>query len=862
MYEISDENKKTLFANGTFFDYEFYFPEIDYTITNETLHQESVTISQSICENDEFTLGGCIASQITFEVSEILDTDITGLEFIATLIPSAGDFRIPMGVYRVASAKEEDEKDYKNVVAYDKLYDMSIDVSEWYNSFFENLEEETSTLKEFRESLLEYLGVSYKIQNLVNDDMPVWKTIEPQTGTMTGQSVLINICTINGGFGIINREGLFEIIYASNVGYGLYPEEDLYPEENLYPQSYAEVMYQSESPYYKTVAPEEYITMPISCLVISSSAETIGVTIGDDLSNPYAIYGNYLLYNKDKSDLMSIGQNILDKIIGLQYNPMELECEGMPYMDCGDCIGIERNSGNLETIILSREFSGIQSQTDKIEAKGTELRENSVEQSQEIITLNNKTYALEKSVDGLKSVATSIQSKWDISVIENGNEIIYGTSKDPNHWIDFVHNRKNYYLKNYVNTNTGQWWICKKTTLGDYRWQEQIKLKTYVETLETSIEQNADEIALEAKRAKGAENELVSRIAISEGELVLKVDSNGNLALVELSIDPDDDTATQIQIQAKNINITAEELLEFMSNGTINLTSKNINIQSDNFNVGEDGTVSAKSIDISGGSINLVTDDYGDNLICLRNVSYDTGEYSVSLYGNGDPYDIADIETGECYLDLDTGAVWEYRTDQSGVFKRWMHVYTCEDYRTARYEECTLNTSDGVSASTYQLKVLTVDDGYGGIKEVTVKDGTSASIDGYGLHLHKDIYSAPTGNLKEEEIDAHISMSEYYDESNNAQPEIITDAPVSVPKITAGNMASGSVVKYLTKDIRYYVSVSLDMESAPYVIVTPETTNPSAVSVSVANVSNTGFDIYMHRTDTDGNLRVYWTAMC
>ena len=43
---------------------------------------------------------------------------------------------------RIKSYKQAYMKEF-NVTseAYDKLYDMSIDVSEWYNSFFENLEE-------------------------------------------------------------------------------------------------------------------------------------------------------------------------------------------------------------------------------------------------------------------------------------------------------------------------------------------------------------------------------------------------------------------------------------------------------------------------------------------------------------------------------------------------------------------------------------------------------------------------------------------------------------------------------------------------------------------------------------------------
>ncbi len=45
-------------------------------------------------------------------------------------------FNNPMGVYRVDSAKCVDDKDYKKIIAYDALYDASVDISDIYNSIF------------------------------------------------------------------------------------------------------------------------------------------------------------------------------------------------------------------------------------------------------------------------------------------------------------------------------------------------------------------------------------------------------------------------------------------------------------------------------------------------------------------------------------------------------------------------------------------------------------------------------------------------------------------------------------------------------------------------------------------------------
>ena len=85
MINLTDKQKALFYNGGNFKDYVFYFPDLDLKITNDTIHQEAVTIKESICEDDEFTLGGCIASSIEFEVSEIITHDLTGLEFTANL---------------------------------------------------------------------------------------------------------------------------------------------------------------------------------------------------------------------------------------------------------------------------------------------------------------------------------------------------------------------------------------------------------------------------------------------------------------------------------------------------------------------------------------------------------------------------------------------------------------------------------------------------------------------------------------------------------------------------------------------------------------------------------------------------------
>ena len=138
MLNLTDSEKECFYGRGTYFnDYEFNFPDLNFTITNETLHQESVTIKESICDSEDLQLGGCIASSCEFEVSELENNQLAGLEFTAKLLVNDGkDAVVKMGKYRVDSAKRVNDKDYRKIVAYDALYDAQIDVSDWYNKVF------------------------------------------------------------------------------------------------------------------------------------------------------------------------------------------------------------------------------------------------------------------------------------------------------------------------------------------------------------------------------------------------------------------------------------------------------------------------------------------------------------------------------------------------------------------------------------------------------------------------------------------------------------------------------------------------------------------------------------------------------
>lgn len=433
MLNLTDEQKAMFYSSGYYKGYRMVFDDINLTIDNEIIHQESVTITQSICSDEELSLGGCIASSIEFEVSEVMDKDVTGLEFkcYMDVEDSEGEtvLTIPMGVYRVDSAKCVDDKDYKKIIAYDALYDASEDVSEFYNNIF--AENETISYAEFRLKILNHFGIDFVGRNYINDDETAKKTLSPQ-GNLTGVMILKSICEANGAFGYIDRNGKFAEAIAREAA-GLFPEEDLYPAEDLYPESGANVQYvgaETDKAQYINTKFEEYETMPITCVTIKSSADDIGVASSDDESNPYIISSNFLFYGKTKEELKSIGKGIQSVLSGFVYRPNETTLEGLPYMDVGDWYSLVKNRDGVVSPILSRTLTGVQGLRDTFYSKGNKVRANEQTTRDELIQNMGKSLEIQKSIDSLSVDVIDLGKKEQSHFEQTSSAIVLKVDKN------------------------------------------------------------------------------------------------------------------------------------------------------------------------------------------------------------------------------------------------------------------------------------------------------------------------------------------------------------------------------------------------------------------------------------------------
>ena len=118
------------------------------------------------------------------------------------------------------------------------------------------------------------------------------------------------------------------------------------------------------------------------------------------------------------------------------------------------------------------------------------------------------------------------------------------------------------------------------------------------------------------------EEEVHSEIEQTASQIVLKVDDNGDIVEVALGTDPDEGTV--FQVGADNI--------EFIANNTIQLTANSLAIDSTNFSVTSDGHVTAKALNIQGGSINITTSSEYSNYLVLSATSFQNTIQTIGYY--------------------------------------------------------------------------------------------------------------------------------------------------------------------------------------------------------------------------------------
>lgn len=389
----------------------------DTTITNNRIYQEGFELLESLCSQDRLKFGCCEASRLKLKIRNEFGTLKDEWLDVSLVINNDTENPLQIGKYKADSCELSGDKKYVNVTAYDAMYDIiNKNVASWYDSLTFPL-----TLKEFRDSFFEYVGVEQEDVVLTQDSMIVDKTVEAEE--LSGLTVLSAICELNGVFGHINRQGKF--VYVSLIAKEdeLYPNDELYPSDSLYPTEFATDENVQSYETYISCEYEDFETEYISSLQIRQEADDIGVIVGDG-NNRYVVEDNFLVYGKEIDDLTEIADALFEKIREVQYRPFKGVAQGNPCVEVGDAIVFHTKNMEVESYVFERTLKGIQALRDTFEAKGTvEYDENVNSVHKDVVKLKGKTNVLERTIEETKSTLTDVENNLQSQITQNATEI-------------------------------------------------------------------------------------------------------------------------------------------------------------------------------------------------------------------------------------------------------------------------------------------------------------------------------------------------------------------------------------------------------------------------------------------------------
>lgn len=772
-------------------------------IDNNSIKSESMEIVESICDDNTLSFGTVTSNQFKVYI-KASNVRFKGKRFLATITvvdEYGNNYQENLGYFTVKSDDKTSDKIYRQIVAYDDINRISqLDVSGWYERLSFPM-----TLKNFRDSFFNYVGITQKSVNLPNDSIQIEKTISTQesddstlTQALIGLDVLKSICELNGCFGNIDRNGVFEYIFL-NSSFDKSEKID----RNRYTQNSLDY--------------SDFVTKKIEQVQIRESDNDLGgfypTTKINDV-NLYVIQGNFLVYGKSESELQSIAQTIYSKVKDISYQPVKsILTRFNPSMELGDTVTTYSylNGSLLDTInfyILKRTTKGITALYESYSANGTEtyaekinglttdykqlkgksnIFERTLERTLSKITEIDenvvKKSEFEQTVDGITAKVESIESEID------GSINVYYTDEEPTllnypAW-DFTLNipcnntvqttedlhfeYKPEYYRKFLRTivydeNGGQTYrFAYDQETDSFYWQPATDTEFGVVMERVSkLEVKADHISGEVSEVKTTVDAQGKQIEDNHS----LIEQTAKDILLEVS----SDYQTKDAMSDYSTTVQMNSAIKIASDNISSTVSKTYQTKDAMGNYSTTAQVESK-IDQKADSITSTVAQYTDD--------WDTRKFSISIYGFNAP-DSKEYPPrsyiGKYYLDRTNGKVYV------GADNYWKYLTTLEKSATSLSSEIKQNainislkvSKDSViseinqSAEKISIKAEKIDlKGY--VTVESLKDGGTTTIDGSritsgtifgrtidGGKITQDFYDPTSGDISTVKIEGGI----------------------------------------------------------------------------------------------------------
>lgn len=362
MYRVSDDTKTAYKSDTSFKTIEVRIPDANITLTNEDILADSLELKEAIESEENLSFQGCIAASLKFECFNLVDETLKG-QWIECDITADETDTVPLFRGYISEVTNTTHEEFTTEIrAYDALYMINnADVTAWYNGLTFPI-----TVMNMRNSFFTHFGITQEIDFLTNDALSVNKTIEDKV--ITGSRIIKSICQVNGVFGRISRTGVFQYVHLVEGTEALYPAEDLYPADDLYPSA-ENALDNVNKAHFTAISFENYRVSPITKVQIIDKEGQIAATNGTG-TNVFTLKDNPLVWDKTPTELAPVAVNLYNTIQNLWYTPANVECVGLPYVECGDFVLLAARRSIVRAYVLTRTLRGIQILRDSFEADG------------------------------------------------------------------------------------------------------------------------------------------------------------------------------------------------------------------------------------------------------------------------------------------------------------------------------------------------------------------------------------------------------------------------------------------------------------------------------------------------------------
>lgn len=380
MINVSSRIKRAFQSDSMPKHYYIYFPNIDKTksgfelVSNHDIVDNSFKLTENLNTEEQLHYGRCEGNMIEFAIQY---TPYSLVGQIIDIYMILGDYitePFTVGRYVIDSEKIENNRMTKTITAYDILSVLNeLDVSYWcYSLTF------PMTIKQLRDSLMEYVGQNQEETTLINDSVTLKEN--PWQGDMdiSFNKAISPICEINAVFGGIDRTGAFKYYSLTpSDNEETYPSSITYPSDQIFPKSIRGKNYYIDPSLIKDdITWENYICKPIDIIHVRNKDNNpvLEYTIPNTTdANIYVIKDNYIVDVVDIEVLRAAIQRFAQAVYKVYYTPVEANVKMDLSYEVGDPITLTSTYGTrIPTYILKRTATGNMVAFDEFEATGKE----------------------------------------------------------------------------------------------------------------------------------------------------------------------------------------------------------------------------------------------------------------------------------------------------------------------------------------------------------------------------------------------------------------------------------------------------------------------------------------------------------